>query len=150
MSVATMGRQQQGSTRPLTAAECRSWLHTHTEGRLGYLSGRGPRCVVVCYAVAPDDKIVLRVPEYNDIGQYAPGERVTPYVDGMTSPGDRQTVRASGRAAVLTDPSVAALDGRGVERWPTGVSTSIVAFPLEEVHGFAQAERSTGAEATGR
>ena len=145
MSVA-MGQQQQSSTRPLTAAECRSWLCTHTEGRLGYLSGRGPQCVVVCYAVAPDDKIVLRVPEYNEIGQYAPGERVTLDVDGMTPPGDRQTVRVSGRAEVLTASPVGALDGPGCERWATGINTSIVAFPFEEVQGFVQeAVRSTGA-----
>jgi hypothetical protein len=143
MSVTTMARQQQASTRQLTAAECRSWLSTHTEGRLGYLSGRGAQCVVVCYAVAPDDKIVLRVPEYNEIGQYAPGEQVTLDVDGMTPRGDRQTVRVSGRAEVLTNSSVAALDRQGCERWPTGISTSIVAFPLEEVHGTVQAERST-------
>jgi hypothetical protein len=98
--------------------------------------------VVVCYAVTPDDKIVLRVPEYNEIGQYAPGEWVTLDVDEMTPPGDRQTVRASGRAEVLTDSSVAALDSPGCERWPTGVSTSIIALPLEEVHGTLQTERS--------
>jgi hypothetical protein len=141
MSVATVGREQQGSTRVLTAAECRSWLCTHTEGRFGYLSGRGPQFVVVCYAVTPDDKIVLRVPEYNEIGQYAPGERVTLDVDGTTPPGDRQTVRASGRAEVLTDSSVAALDWPGCERWPAGINTSTLALPLEEVHGTVQTER---------
>jgi hypothetical protein len=145
MSMATVGLQQQGSTRPLTAVECRSWLDAHTEGRLGYLSGRGARCVVVCYAVAPDGKIVIRVPEYNEIGEYAPGEQVTLDVDGMTPPGDRQTVHVSGRAEVLTNSSVAALDRPDCERWPTGISTSIVAFPLEEVHGTVQAERSTRA-----
>ena len=150
MSVATMRRQQQDNTRPLTSAECRSWLCTHTEGRLGYLSGRGPRCVVVSYAVAPDDRIILRVPEFNEIGQYAPGERVTLDVDGMTPPGDRQTVRVSGRATVLPDQLVAALDGRGSETWPTGISTSIVAFPFAEVHGTAQAERPNGAKEPGQ
>ena len=146
MSVATVGRQQQGSTRPLTAAECLSWLCTHTEGRLGYVSGRGPQCVVVTYAVAPDGRIVLRVPEYNEIGQYAPGEQVTLDVDGMTPPGDRQTVHVNGRAEVLTDSSVAALDGPGYERWPMGINTSTVALPLDEVHGTVQTERSSGAK----
>ena len=58
--------------RPLTTGECRRWLQEHHEGRLGYLSGRGPRSVVVSYAVA-DDEILMRVPDYNDIAQYAPG-----------------------------------------------------------------------------
>ena len=143
MSVATMGRQQQVSTRPLTAVECRSWLLSNTEGRLGYLSGRGPRWVVVCNALSLDDKIVLRVPESNEIGQYAPGDRVT--LDGMTPLGYRQTVRVSGRTEVLPSSSVRALNGWGGESWPTSVSTSIVAFPVEEVHGTVQAECSTGA-----
>ena len=144
MSVATMERQQQVSMRPLTAAECR-WPGSHTEGRLGDLSGRGPREVVVCYVLAPDDKIVLRVPEYNEAGQYTPGERVTIDVNGMTPRGCQQTVRVSGRAVVLPNPLVGALDGWGDESWPTGITTSTVAFPLQEVHGLVKAERSTSA-----
>ena len=145
MSVATMGRQQQISTRPLTAVECRSWLLSYTEGRLGYLSGRGPRWVVVCNAPSPDDKIVLRVPESNEIRQYAPGDRVTLDVDGMTPLGYRHTVGVSGRTEVLPNPSVRALNGWSGESWPTSISTSIVASPVEEVHGTVQAERSTDA-----
>ena len=70
-------------------------------------------------------------------------------VDGIAPLGDRQTVRVSGRAAVPKQ-SVEAPAGRGGSRWPPGISTSIVAVPLEEVHGFAEAARSTGAEETGR
>ena len=150
MSVATLRRQQQVSMRLLTAVECRSWLRSHTEGRLGYLSGRGLRWVVVCCALSWDDKIVLRVPEYNEVGQYAPGERVTIGVDGMTSLGCQQTVRVSGRAVVLPDPSVRELNGWGGESWPSGISTSTVALPLEEVHGFVKAERSTGGKEPGQ
>ena len=144
MSVATMGRQQQVSTRPLTAVACRSWLRSYTEGRLGYLSGRGLRRVVVCDALSPDDKIVPRVPESNEIGQYVPGDRVTLDVDGRTPLGYRHTVGVSGRAEVLPDSSVGAPNGWGGEAWPTGI-TSIVAFPVEEVHGTVQVERSTSA-----
>ena len=144
MSVATMWRQQQVSTRPLTAVECRSWLLINTEGRLGYHSGRGERWVVVCNALSLDDKIVLRV-QSNEIGQYTPGDRVTLDVDGMTPLGYRRTVRVSGRAEVLPYSSVGALNGWDGESWPMGISTSIVAFPVEEVHGTVQAECSTGA-----
>ena len=149
MSVATMWRQQQVSTRPLTAVECRSWLLINTEGRLGYHSGRGERWVVVCNALSLDDKIVLRV-QSNEIGQYTPGERVTIDVNGMTPRGCQQTVRVSGRAVVLPDPSVGALNGWGGESWPAGITMSTVAFPLEQVHGFDKAERSTGGKEPGQ
>ena len=96
-------------------------------------------------ARSPDDKIVLRVPESNETGHYAPGDRLTLDMDGMTPLGYRQTVRVSGRAEVLPNLSVGALNGWGGESWPTSISTSIVAFPVEEVHGTVQAECSTGA-----
>ena len=57
------------SCRVLTDMECRSWISNHDEGLLGYQTGRGPRAVVVSYAVT-DDQVVSRVPEYNEIGQY--------------------------------------------------------------------------------
>ena len=60
--------------RPLSPRECRDRLHRRHEGRLVYSTGRGPRCVVVNYAVH-DDEIVLRVPEFNEICQYARGAR---------------------------------------------------------------------------
>ena len=96
-------------------------------------------------ARSPDDKIVLRVPESNETGHYAPGDRLTLDMDGMTPLGYRQTVRVSGRAEVLPNLSVGALNGWGGESWPTSISTSIVAFPVEEVLGTVQAECSTGA-----
>ena len=64
---------------------------------------------------------------------------------GMTPLGYRQTVRVSGRAEVLPNLSVGALNGWGGESWPTSISTSIVAFPVEELLGTVQAECSTGA-----
>src|SRR5881398_1992537 len=58
-------------TRPLSALECRSWLADHQEGRLDYRTGRGPRSLVVRYAVRAD-AVLVRVPTYNDLLQYAP------------------------------------------------------------------------------
>ena len=52
--------------RRLSAHECKAWLCSHHEGRLGYQSGRGHRSVVVSYAIA-DDQILVRLPDYNDI-----------------------------------------------------------------------------------
>ena len=47
-----------------------------SSGTVGYLTGRGPRAVVVNYAVT-DDQVVFRLPEYNEICQYAPGREIT-------------------------------------------------------------------------
>ena len=41
----------------LTGPECRSWISERSEGRLGHQTGRGPRIVVVNYAVT-DNQVV--------------------------------------------------------------------------------------------
>ena len=134
-STASPGRHLDEQRR-LSASECRRWVEQHHEGRLGYLSGRGPRSVVVSYTVV-GDQIRVRVPDYNDIAQYAPGARVTLAVDrsaedtsaieevsvtGTAGQGDRND-RAPG--------GIAPLD----ESWPAAVKTSVVTLPLEEMEG---------------
>ena len=141
MSGVTMEQQQPARAGPLTAVECQSWLGTHAEGRLGYLSGRGPRWVVVSYTLAPDGTIELRIPEFNEIGQYAPGERVTFEVDGVTGPGERQTLRVRGRAHLRTGRTPAVQAGETGERWPAGVHASIVVLHIDEVQSLAHQER---------
>ena len=87
-----------GPRRQLTERECRTWLSSHREGRLGYVTGRGPRAVVVNYAVT-DEQIVLRLPDYSEITQYALGEEVTLQVDGLApSIGASEIVTVRGRA----------------------------------------------------
>jgi len=125
--------------RPLTASECRRWLHRHQEGRLGYLSGSGQRSVVVSYAVS-GARILLQVPEYNDIAQYAPGAEVTLAVDGLvehaaSEPATRE-VRVSCTAASADEVSQLPTDAvRFEESWPTGIQISIVSLPLTRVEG---------------
>ncbi len=68
----------------LTGPECRAWISERSEGRLGHQTGRGRRTVVVNYAVT-DDQVVLRLPEYNEICQYALGRLVTLNVSGTCS-----------------------------------------------------------------
>ena len=72
------------SCRVLTNLECRSWISNQHEGRLRYETGRGPRAVAVRYAVT-DDQVVSRAPEYNEIGQYAPGRPITMRVSALTA-----------------------------------------------------------------
>ena len=97
--------------RALTATECRRWIQQHHEGRLGYLSGCGPRSVVVSYAVTGDE-ILMRVPDYNGIAQYAPGSQVTLAVDGLVEPAspskpEIEEVSVTGIAAHAEDVTIA-------------------------------------------
>ncbi len=119
--------------RALSAPECRSWLSHHREGRLGYLSGRGPRSVVVSYALS-GDQIMVRVPDYNDIVHYAPGAEVTLEVDGPTD-SIRETVSVTGTAA-LAGPQARVGDGALEDVWPDGIQTSVVCVPMTRVQGF--------------
>lgn len=122
--------------RRLSAGECRRWLEQHHEGRLGYLSGRGPRSVVVSYTVV-GDQILVRVPDYNDIAQYAPGAQVTLAVDGEVE-----------HTSATEEVSVTGTAGRGDgndrgtvdtvqfdESWPAAIKTSVVTLRLTHLEG---------------
>jgi nitroimidazol reductase NimA-like FMN-containing flavoprotein (pyridoxamine 5'-phosphate oxidase superfamily) len=130
------GQQTRIPTRRLSVGECRDWLRNHREGRLGYHTGRGPRSVVVSYAVA-EDQIMMQLPDYNDIVHYAPGERVTLEVEGgRPVVGDFGTVTVTGQAQLAADDSRPASQTHFDEQWPSGVSTSVICLPLTEVEGY--------------
>jgi nitroimidazol reductase NimA-like FMN-containing flavoprotein (pyridoxamine 5'-phosphate oxidase superfamily) len=126
-------------TRSLSAGECRDWLTSHREGRLAYQTGRGPRSVVVSYAVT-DRHIMFRLPDYNDIVHYAPGERVTLEVEGVHAPVQAfESVSVTGEAqlAVEDDPAVLQ-EAQFEEQWPAGVRTSVICLPITEMVGFQE------------
>jgi hypothetical protein len=112
----------------------RTWLRDHREGRLGYETGRGPRAVVVLYAVAHGE-ILMRLPDYNDIVHYAPGEQVTLEVPGPVTPaGDLATVTVTGTAHLVGSEQIGIeCDAVFTEPWPAGVSTTIIGLPMEDV-----------------
>jgi hypothetical protein len=126
--------------RRLSSGEARRWLEQHREGRLSYLSGRGPRSVVVSYAVV-GDRILVRVLDYNVITHYAPGARVTLAVDGeieatsASSPAI-EGVNVTGSAAKAAEEDQPPVDlERFEESWPTGIKTSVFSLSLSDVHG---------------
>jgi nitroimidazol reductase NimA-like FMN-containing flavoprotein (pyridoxamine 5'-phosphate oxidase superfamily) len=131
------GRVSPGErTRRLTPHECKAWLCSHHEGRLGYRSGKGPRSVVVSYAVA-EDQIVLRLPDYNDIVHYAPGAEVSLDVDGGTPAAHRETVVVTGQAAIAENDQERLIDQTALlEQWPPDVPTHVICVPLTAVEGF--------------
>ena len=121
------------SSRVLTNVECRSLVSNHDEGRLGYQTGRGPRAVAVSYAVA-DDQLVSRVPEYNEICQYAPGRQITLRVSALTTDTFTEVVVA-GIGHLAEDQARIAETTNLPEHWPTGVSTHLVCLDLADLVG---------------
>ncbi len=120
--------------RRLSQRECRSWLGSHHEGRLGYVTGRGPRAVVVCYSVT-NEQIVLQLPDYSEITQYSLDSQVTLEVDGQVSPrGGSEVVMVTGRAHRPEDPEIVSAT-EFTESWPPGVSTNIMCVDLTTVEG---------------
>jgi hypothetical protein len=122
--------------RKLSRHECKAWVCSHHEGRLGYQSGRGPRSVVVSYAVA-GDQVLVRLPDYNDIVHYAPGAEVSLDVDGGTPAAHRETVTVTGTAELAETDKRPLIDQAAFqEDWPADVRTSVLCLPLNTVEGF--------------
>jgi hypothetical protein len=121
--------------RKLSAAECHAWLASHDEGRLSYLSGRGPRSVAVLYELA-NDNVVMRLPDYHDAAHYAPGTDVRLDVEGVTDAG-LDAVRVTGRAVLSRRAPMSAPEGAGVDldKNASMVKTSVVCLPISHVEG---------------
>jgi hypothetical protein len=122
--------------RRLSPHECKAWVCSHHEGRLGYQSGRGHRSVVVFYAVA-GNQILVRLPDYNDIVRYAPGAEISLAVDGGTPAAHRETVTVTGTAELAESTHRPLIDQAAFEEdWPSDVRTSVICLPLNTVEGF--------------
>src|SRR5690242_3298748 len=136
---ATARRAHRDDEVSLPPSECRRWLRHHHEGRLSYLSGRGPRSVVVSYAVA-DDMILVPIPDYNEIAQYAPETEIRLDVgefaaDDNTRPAvEEVTVR--GTARLRKSGPAGAVDELLGQTWPSSAKTSVLTLPLTRVEGF--------------
>jgi len=92
---------------------------------------------VVSYAVA-EQQIIFRLPDYNDIVHYAPGERVTLEVEGVRPAlGDFEAVSVTGQAELANGADRAELpEADFEEQWPADVRTSVLRLPMTEVSGF--------------
>ncbi len=122
--------------RRLSPHECKAWVSSHHEGRLGYQSGRGHRSVVVFYAVA-GDQVLVRLPDYNDIVHYAPGAEISLAVEGGTPAAHRESVTVTGTAELAENTQRPLIDQAAFEEdWPSDVRTSVICLPLNTVEGF--------------
>lgn len=94
--------------------------------------------MVVLYELA-DDEIVMRLPDYHDAAQYAPGAEVRLDVEGVGKAG-RDAVRVVGRArARLADRAPLAAPhgvGSGLRDEASSVAISVVCLPLRHVEGY--------------
>lgn len=118
-------RHRQASSGQRVNRKDRRRLSRHREGHLHYQTGRGPRCLAVTYAVA-GDYVLLRLPEYNDLGRYAPGR---PVVLEVPDPGHGLQVEG---VAQVAGPQHEALveQTRFPEPVPTGVASRVICLPL--------------------
>ena len=131
------GETNVDATRGMSYGECLIWLDHHSEGGLGYIGGRGPRSVVVTYAVT-DDQILFLVPAYNEVAQYVPGKQVTLQVAGECG----GPARYYDRVSVTGTANLPRVDQAPIVRrtsfmefWPPGVSTSVICLPMAELEG---------------
>ncbi|MGI8459995.1 MAG: hypothetical protein ACR2LI_18025 [Propionibacteriaceae bacterium] len=120
--------------RPLSPQECWSRLGRHGEGRLGYLSGRGPRHVVVPYAVS-GKRLVVRLPDYNEAARYAPGNRVTFDVTDRLGDHVAERIEITGCAHSGEKPEGGELDDLPDEHWPADLRSLLVWLPMDDVRG---------------
>lgn len=125
------GRSTAPTGRTLSAGECRSWLDRHAEGRIDYRTGRGPRSLVVRYVVQADS-VLVRVPTYNDLLQYAPGESVTLEVEERCAPDTFEIVKVTGTASLAHQPGMVAL----AEDWPSDLPTDVIRVPIQQLDGY--------------
>lgn len=126
-----------GSPRLLSAQECWAELREHAEGRLGYLTGRGPRHVVLPYAIR-DAELVVRVPAYNEAAQFAGGSRVTFEVSAQLDGWTAERIEVVGHAR-LEVPGGEVLDALPEEHWPVDLRSWLVYLDVDSVCG--QTER---------
>lgn len=119
--------------RRLSALECWSRLRQHSEGRLGYLSGRGPRQVVVRYTVW-DRTVVLRLPEYHEAARYLADRPVTFAVVERVGQHVAERVEVVARAR-LSEAQGGVLSALPDEHWPADLRSRLVWLDVDDVHG---------------
>ena len=132
-STSTTTPEAHGRPRRLSAPECWSRLRRHSEGRLGYLSGRGPRQVVVPYAVW-DRTVVLRLPEYHEAARYLTDRPVTFAVVERIDRRTAERVEVVARAR-LFEAEGGVLSALPDEHWPVDLPNRLVWLEVDEVQG---------------
>lgn len=119
-------------TLPADPLDVQAWLVREHEGRLGYTTGRGPRTVVVRYAMSAG-RLVFRLPEYSSALGYARDRAVTLQIDGGSGPTANARVLVSGTAELVDEATTLDTEPALDEHWPDGVSTHVVALTASRI-----------------
>lgn len=121
--------------RPLDLAACWARLGTQQEGRLRVRTGAGDRAVVTGYQAYVEGSlvgVVIAVPEFNNLFQYAVRRSVTLEVSGRDADGGHWTVLLSGVAHEL-EPG---RHGQPAHpEWPDGVARRHLYLPATHLKG---------------
>ncbi|WP_344810006.1 hypothetical protein [Microlunatus ginsengisoli] len=104
---------------------------------MGHQTGRGPRVVVVSYALT-DDQVVFRIPEDNEIRGYACGRRITLNVS-WASEGVRTEVVVAGVGFLPEHEAELSASVDLVDEWPSGISTHLLCLDLAVIEGTQSA-----------
>jgi hypothetical protein len=136
-----------GRPRRLSAPECWSRLRQHSEGRLGYLSGRGPRQVVVPYTVW-DRRVVLRLPEYHEAARYLTDRPVTFAVVERVGRHAAERVEVVARAR-LSEAEGGVLSALPDEHWPVDLPSRLVWLDVDDVSGETEPDAGRRADVQG-
>ena len=78
--------------------QCRRYLRVSGEGRLSYVTGRGPVALVVPYIASGSGSLLIPVAPFNEARQYVPGQLVTLEVSGSSPDFVEWVVRVTGTA----------------------------------------------------
>lgn len=106
-------------------------VRSRREGRLHFLSGRGPRAVVVPYATT-DTAVVIELPAYNDALPYLEGSVVDVEVSDQDDDGRQWSVQVSGcPRPTSTDPSQSDV----IRQWPSALSSRRFLIHADQVNG---------------
>ncbi|GAA3636755.1 hypothetical protein [Microlunatus ginsengisoli] len=93
--------------------------------------------MVVRYALT-DDRVVFRIPEYNEICQYACGRRITLDVS-LECDGVRTEVVVTGVGFLPEHEAELLGSVELAEEWPSGIATHLICLDLAVIEGTQSA-----------
>lgn len=117
-----------GPGRPLSPLECRSWVSDRHIGRLGHLTGRGPRAIMIGYG-ATDAQLVFRLPDDKPVAHYARGQQISLSVTAASADRSVTDVQVRGVGYVPDDHRDLADTVDLPEQWPTGIAPHHLSRP---------------------
>lgn len=133
---APTGKPPPSGLRVIPVEECLTLLRTHRVGRLAWSVAAGPQLIAVSYQLHRG-ALVLRSRVGGVLSGLGDGRRVAFEIDDLDEPGRTGwTVRAAGRAQVVTDPVALILLSQGDhDPWGAGGCPLYLRVSIDAVSG---------------